>query len=398
MITKLFSELQEEINVEEIDTQEGRRQIKHRVLATLRAARSAYIAGEIQERQEDNAEIDHWDRVVKFLDQLDDHDKELNATLPNLTTAAKLVKEDEALANPREWLIPDLIPKGCLSMLTGAGGIGKTYLALQIAAASAMGVPEKFVSSEHVHEITTVTAKVIYATYELNPRDLAYRLAGISNHFPWCQYKQLRDFITPLYMPQYAGAGAIWAVPTGEHRARRASLLPAGDALLEQINSKETHADLLIIDPLGLAYLDDEMNRAAVSEFLVTLQEWCEYHDKTILLLAHPPKYQSKASSDDEDDGTAGSSAWRAGVRSILWLRKKIKPNATDKAPEECYHALIHSKNNFGLPHAEILLTKEQGCWTQTDDIDKAVESYAKLHTSYATENDADAARNRELV
>ena len=148
-----------------------------------------------------------------------------------------------------------------------------------------------------------------------------------------------------------------------------------------------TKADLIIIDPLGLAFLDDEMSRAAVSEFLVTFQEWCERHNKTILMLAHPPKYQSKSTSDDEDDGTAGNSAWRAGVRSILWLRTKRTHRQEDKGKKDKddeegkYYALVHSKNNFGLPHDETPLKKDKGCWIKADSIDQATESYAKLHS-----------------
>ncbi|SEM61443.1 AAA domain-containing protein [Gemmobacter aquatilis] len=40
---------------------------------------------------------------------------------------------------PREWLVPDLIPAGTVTLLTGDGGTGKSLLALQLAVACALG-------------------------------------------------------------------------------------------------------------------------------------------------------------------------------------------------------------------------------------------------------------------
>lgn len=42
---------------------------------------------------------------------------------------------------PREWLVPDLVPAGTVTLLTGDGGTGKSLVALQLAAACAMGRP-----------------------------------------------------------------------------------------------------------------------------------------------------------------------------------------------------------------------------------------------------------------
>ena len=42
----------------------------------------------------------------------------------------------------REWIVPDWIPRGALSMMSGDGGLGKTLLGQQLATAVATGNTE----------------------------------------------------------------------------------------------------------------------------------------------------------------------------------------------------------------------------------------------------------------
>ena len=47
--------------------------------------------------------------------------------------------QDIPQPEPRRWVVTDWVPAGCLSTLSGAGGVGKSTLALQLAAAVASG-------------------------------------------------------------------------------------------------------------------------------------------------------------------------------------------------------------------------------------------------------------------
>jgi RecA-family ATPase len=52
---------------------------------------------------------------------------------------------------PQEWLWKDFIPKGCITLMAGQGGIGKSQFLLNLAAKVSQG--ESFEAGGEVHQI-----------------------------------------------------------------------------------------------------------------------------------------------------------------------------------------------------------------------------------------------------
>lgn len=377
-----FEEWQKEIEADKLDTMKGRREYRRLGIEKLRAARSAFITTPTDTNEGLKTQVETLATALGYLDKMDEEDALLGMPSLNMQDVANKLSTDGSKDLPT-WLVEDLIPENCVSSLAGAGGLGKTYMACQLAAAAAMGCPDLFLDEALAdHNTQGIPKRVVYASYELDQRALSYRLNAIADHFPWAEYSQLREYITPLYMPQYEGAGAIWAVPKGEHRARRASLLPLAYDLFDQMTDNDNNIDFLIIDPLGMAFLDDEMNRAVVGEFLVTLQNWCHAESKTMLILSHTTKGAGQADAGDDVEATSGTSAWRGGYRSVLWLRRKKHEGGNGETGKDSqqYNVLVHSKNNFGIMHDPIYLAHPKsaqgaagGCWTRVDSPEDAL-------------------------
>ena len=81
----------------------------------------------------------------------------------------------------REWLIPQWLPANTVTMFTGDGGAGKSWLTLQAICQIACGFRDAFLSPdfEKVADITT-RRNVVFATYEDETRRNQTQASGIS--------------------------------------------------------------------------------------------------------------------------------------------------------------------------------------------------------------------------
>lgn len=138
----------------------------------------------------------------------------------------------------REWLIKDWLPRGRIGMLTGAGGRGKSWLALQLAARMATGtgewLPRAGANNPAMRPIDA-GGPVLYATWEDEPVEFVRRIGT-------GQAAQCKD----LHIVDLAGTGPVWGLPVGLSTQARGSLLETGRQLraaAEQIGAK-----LLILD------------------------------------------------------------------------------------------------------------------------------------------------------
>ena len=263
--------------------------------------------------------------------------------------------------SPRRWLVNGWLPAGRVTLLVGQGGVGKSRLAMQLAAgiASGGGRAEEAnqasksrswieTPSPHMLQLGEATepggAPVVYASWEDEWDEFRRRLSELSGApAPWVAPERLSH----LHFADMAGHGALW----GPRANRRSYTDTMGETTqagheLRRLCSEEG-ARLLIVDPSAAAYGSDENNRTAVRAFLSDLDAWARENDCAILILSHP----SKGGAD-----YSGSSDWQAGVRSMWTLRKeKVGPapaergkGESDNRPEGWQLAL--TKANYGPP------------------------------------------------
>ncbi|MFA4892698.1 AAA family ATPase [Brevundimonas sp.] len=224
----------------------------------------------------------------------------------------------------RDWLIPDLIPAGCVTALYGDGGSGKTMLALDLMVA--MASRQKLWLGQLPRGWRSVG---LFA--EDDGDELVRRLRRI------CDARGVPfDQIAP-YISALPGVGldtilALYA-ETGE-----LVLTALMHDLLERVKSEG--ASLLVIDYAAAVFGGNELDRHQVSDFMRKLNACARQQDIAILLLGHPSVDGMKGGR-----GTSGSTAWRNQARSFLHL---IVDDVQGDPDKRCLLTLKHTKSNYG--------------------------------------------------
>ena len=195
--------------------------------------------------------------------------------------------------SPRRWLVQNWLPAGRVALFTGPGGVGKSRLVLQLAAAIASGGGDgdTWIETPDVdilrldNGVSSDGDCVVYASWEDEPQEIYRRLADISgNPAPWATPARLDR----LHLIDMAGLGPIWAPESGRHISTLAEITAAGQKVRR--HCEEYGARILILDPLAAAYAGDENARGLVRAFISDWDSWGRKHNCAVLLVAHPPK------------------------------------------------------------------------------------------------------------
>ncbi|MDE0071887.1 MAG: AAA family ATPase [Caldilineaceae bacterium] len=213
---------------------------------------------------------------------------------------------------PVSWLVDGWMPDATLSVLTGAGGAGKSRIALQLAVAVAIGGKQFFWPKNGAEQAgdqerlrVLESGPVVFAAWETRKLAWQNRLAAICGNFE-DEIDKLKD---KLHYINMRPEGGLWGVERGAHTSTAGNWLHGGTALLSY--AARVEARLLIIDPLAAAFVQNENDRALVRAFLSALDQWAEGHNCAVLIISHPPK---------SDSAQSGSTDWRNGVQAVWKL------------------------------------------------------------------------------
>lgn len=220
----------------------------------------------------------------------------------------------------REWIIPHWIPGGCITLLAGRGGIGKTLIAQHIATALALG-------HEYIEPVQS--RRVLMWAGEDDEAELWRRQHSISS---WMG-QPLSALTERLSLYSYVGCDITFAAPM------YGSLKPT--AMLGQLREqvRDHRAELVILDNVARIYGGSENDRHAVTTFLAWLAGACS--PAAVLLLAHPAKAAGSEYS--------GSTAWEGAVRARLYLsdRPPDQDIDDDAAVDDRLRYLARRKANY---------------------------------------------------
>lgn len=239
----------------------------------------------------------------------------------------------------REWYAEDLVPFRQVTIINGDGGLGKTLLALQLAAAGAMAIGTLGISP--------AGGRTLYVGAEDEADEFWRRLADITREHG----KSLRDLSDFRLLP-LADMDALLMVPD---RAGNMHPTPLMGKLIEA--AVDFQPRLIVLDTAADLFGGDEIKRGQVRQFIGGLRQIAIGLDCAIVLLAHPSLQGMQSGS-----GSSGSTAWNNSVRSRLYL---TRPDGKDGDPD--LRILKTMKANYGTTGGEIKLRWKDGVFVLDD-------------------------------
>jgi len=221
----------------------------------------------------------------------------------------------------RLWAASGWIPFGHLTLMPGAGGIGKTLLAQQWS--SCMSCGRSFIGD------TERPLKVLFWACEDDAAELWRRQIAIAH---WMN-REISDFDANLAIVARHGLdNALATMVYG-----RLTFTPLLRELREQAG--DLGAEVVILDNSAQIYGGDENTRHSVTYFANGLAG--ALPGKGILMLSHPARAAGSEFS--------GSSAWENVARSRLFLGSKLpdqRAGYEDEVPDDVRY-LARRKSNY---------------------------------------------------
>lgn len=237
---------------------------------------------------------------------------------------------------PRHWLVPDLIPGRTVTLLTGDGGTGKSLIALQLAAACALGGP--WLGRK------VAPGPALFISAEDDEDELHRRLGDVVA----AEGAGFAD-LDQLALRSLAGEDALLTTldaRTGQQRAT--DLFREIDAYMADLAPA-----LLVLDTLADLFPGNENDRAQARHFIGLLRGLAIRHDCAVVLLAHP-----SLSGLASGSGTGGSTAWSNSVRSRLYFSRIVQDGYE---ADTAKRVLTTKKANYGEIGGELVVTWQGG-------------------------------------
>ncbi|MDI5929609.1 AAA family ATPase [Rhizobium leguminosarum] len=243
----------------------------------------------------------------------------------------------------REWYCDGLIPMRTVTILNGDGGVGKSLLALQLAAAGAMGLDTL--------GMEPLAGRTLVLGAEDDADEFQRRLDDIAK----AHGKDLH-FLSMLRLIALADRDALLSVPDRAQVMQPTPLWRGIETYVRDFKPK-----LIILDTAADLFGGDEIKRSQVRQFIAMLRKLAMEIDCAVVLLAHPSVQGMQSGT-----GSSGSTAWNNSVRSRLYLTKG------DKDADPDIRILKTMKANYGKTGDEIRIKWKDGVFIIDDGKPKA--------------------------
>ncbi len=244
--------------------------------------------------------------------------------------------EWEGLPVPeREWIVPGYIPHMTVTLLSGDGSVGKSLLALQLAAGRAL-------AREWIG-LMPEPGRTLILSAEDDADEMHRRLEDIRK-FYGARMTDLAD----IRLVDLVGEDSVLGL------LMRGQIEPT--AMYRSLDEYMTEwaPSLTALDVLADMFGGDENSRVQSRQFIGLLKKLAREHACAFLVLAHP-----SLTGMNTGTGTSGSTGWNNAVRSRLYLQTAKASDGTEPNPN--LRTLQGMKSNYGVPGGKIDLEWKSG-------------------------------------
>lgn len=229
---------------------------------------------------------------------------------------------------PPRFIVPDWLPCDYATLLAGHGGIGKSGIALHLAACIAAG--------RAFFGLAVEQRRVLYLSCEDRENVLHWRLTRIGEYLG----APLDSLAGALHLQDLVGHDVIlWErdPQTGM------TTTPAFARLRRRMAA--TRSDVLIVDGVSDTFAGNENSRGDVKRYVNELLALIPTGG-ALLLLGHVAK--PAASGPSTSEGYSGSTGWHNAVRARWYLYPETKDEDGDRARRTGALQLELQKSNLG--------------------------------------------------
>jgi RecA-family ATPase len=224
----------------------------------------------------------------------------------------------------RQWVVRDRVPLAAVTLLSGDGGVGKTVLALQLAAATALG--------RDWLQALPDPGRVLVVCCEDDGDELHRRLDRIIQH---CG-ASFEELSKSMHLLSLAGKDAVLAAPD-----KSGLIVPTEMCKRLDKTACDLQPRLIVIDNSADVFAGNENDRAQVRQFVTLLRGMAIRANAGLLLTSHP-----SLAGISSGTGLSGSTAWNASVRSRLYFKRAVTEK--DEEPDPDLRVLEVMKANYG--------------------------------------------------
>lgn len=241
----------------------------------------------------------------------------------------------------RRWIVPNLVPLGNVTMLSGDGAVGKSILAMQLLTACA--------TSSRWLGMEVMPCRAIGIFCEDDGDELQRRQSRINDHYG-VDFEDLEN----LSLCSRTGPMDENALMTFNRESWRFE----ATEFYQQVHdaASDFGAQLIVLDSLHDLFEGNENARPEVRKFVQLLRALAADIDGAVLFSAHP-----SLSGMSNGTGQSGSTGWNNSVRSRLYLTRPKTDDGMDADKTE--RLLSRMKANYGkdTDDSVIKLRMEEG-------------------------------------
>lgn len=250
------------------------------------------------------------------------------------------------LPKPRHFVVKDYIPTGVVGLLTGTGGLGKSYLGLRLSIAVATGKPlPPFVPE--------APGKVLLLNVEDDTADLAYRLHWTTEQIELDEDERSKLADNLVILPGRGIVGPLAQLDAAGNPT------PSRDYTWLRQQVRKYDPALLILDTKSRLYGLEENSNDHAAQWLALLERLLVDHPGlSILVVSHT----SKASVGSQDaHALRGASAIADNSRFALSL-SAISPDEakTLGLTEGSCFKLVHAKPSYAARMPPVFFRKAE--------------------------------------
>jgi len=247
---------------------------------------------------------------------------------------------DDEPVPQQDYSVPDRIPVGHTTMLSGEGGGGKSIIFLQLAIAHALGGRGWLRSFPK-------SGPALFIDAEDGQNIMHKRSVDIVNHYG----ARFADLTGKLHLISRAAEDAILA--TFSRRSGRIEPTALYRELLEMAG------DLKPVN-IGIAssanvYAGNEIDRSQVMQFVTLLNKIAVVANSGLVLISHP-----SLTGIASESGLSGSTQWHNSTRARAFL-KGYKQEGTQDITANTKRELAFMKNQYGPLSSSVILEYRNG-------------------------------------